>query len=385
MKIFEQVLVDWLAADERLRSPQMSVYARRGAGPLAKGSAAAGDSRRLDHILAVGWQRLRLREEAIGVRTTRSATRDRGPELAVPLRFAGSSTPGRFSLVPVDPQSKDAGQEWIYVLGMQYMPMSKGKEQAIPDRLRLEALTTACPRVGGFFATERLLASSEDLAVELPCAGFHPGIFTVDIPFCEELKPSIIMLDYNWFPIAYLESYGKNWFSGKIHEAMHLSQAKAFLMPNARVPGATRKQGAAFIEQLLYGRPSAATGCRWTRPSLGGVEDIPSFDEYNDSAAAKTKLSFFFLSAEEAETMHPLVAATIAAHQELSDLGGRKTWEKNKDGVWEDKAFIVFHPLAATEQSTRTMLASLQCARPAAAGASGSGSGSESESRSFMV
>ena len=340
----------------------MNVRARPRAPPSPLPISGIGDGgrgSRLDQVLAVGWLRGMgeslpplPHEEAIGMpgekrplslpeiyqiigpdsddsdgaaaatppprRSARHTPHAPAP-LAQPLQYAYLAEPrgvveAREAPKPTGLQARGASGVPMYILAMQWGDNVAHKADAI----RLRHLCSACKNIYGFFTTE----DNRSKFVSVP--GFAMSYFHTKIRFCEELKPSIIALDWNWAPQEYYTQshlYNSNWFTGKIHDAMRESGAEVFLMPNSATYDT--KGGNSFMDAYF--------------------ED--GFKEYNSKS--DFKLGHFHLSTKQAEACHPLVVATIAAQADLKAAGrevASKGWETQRLYADADHPFIVLFP-----------------------------------------
>jgi hypothetical protein len=305
-------------------------------------------------------------------RRTRSASAE--DELAGPARYAVIDK-GTGALSS-EPAPVAAGRAAMLLLGMRW-----GGREA--DQVRLESILQSTAGVSAIFSIDQSDEQSD--------FGYKSGSFSDSIPFLRQLQPAIIALDYNFLPENYFRNHSEyycNWFSGKIHRAMAESGARVFLMPNAKIWNDTdtdvdpNAEPRVFAEELLLGKDPPGKVAPWQLRApqpvpifdefgrLKGREcstRVPSFDQYDDGLGLPgfdpfPQLSYFFISSEEAEDLHPLVFATIKAGARLrsgSSQSATKTWEINKRYVSYERAFIVFYPVYATEAETRQFLRSV--------------------------
>ena len=259
----------------------------------------------------------------------------------------------------------------VLCLGMTY-----GRENE--DQLRLETML-AQTNVDGVFAVDKAKGQG---------VGYAEGNFSKTIPFCKELKPTLIVLDWHFANEADFREgkYGYNWFCGKIHAAMEQSGARAFIMPNLKDPAAKDKNAdpdaspRVFMRELFSGKPVPSEVRPWEGLDIpkppgtippdmksefnlteADTKRIPGFKEYN-SWGYHPRLSYFMMTNLDVECLHPLVSAGIEAKEDLKRMGGQalyKAWAHNSKYVSFKEPFYVFHRETESEASIRFFLNNL--------------------------
>ena len=189
------------------------------------------------------------------------------------------------------------------------------------------------------------------------CVGHNSVSFGGPIyPVLMHNCPRIVIWDWNFVPGGYVVSnYKENIFSAQV-PGFFSCGAHLVIMPNwvTRHPGNSCLDEHIRTEQsmpLLNGQGLAKNGT-----------DRVSFAQGLAVIAPCMNVKQIFLSAVEAESLHPLVVATIAAGHTLENSKDTQAagamWSRNKCYVGEKKAFIVFYN-AQEISSPRTYLHSL--------------------------
>jgi hypothetical protein len=172
------------------------------------------------------------------------------------------------------------------------------------------------------------------------CVGHNHVHFANDRDTYPVLKltcPTTVIWDYNFVPAGYVvEAYKANLFSGQV-PGFFACGAHMVVMPNwvLREPSKSVLDSQIVREQ--------------TKELVDGTgrADHVSYVQGLAVVAPGVLVRQMTLSAVEAETLHPLVVATIAAHSLLHDSLDKHaqgaSWPVNKRYIGEKVAFIVFY------------------------------------------
>ena len=183
--------------------------------------------------------------------------------------------------------------------------------------------------------------SSMNLHSAVPCVGHNQVHFGGPIyPVLMHNCPPIVIWDYNFVPGGYVVSnYKENIFSGQVPGFFYCG-AHLVIMPNwvCRNPPHSSLDNRTRSEQsmpLLNGL------------GLSGCKNRVSFAQGLAEIAPRLDVKQIFLSAVEAETLHPLVVATIEAEDTLKHSrdpnATNARWSMNTCYIGEKEAFIVFY------------------------------------------
>jgi hypothetical protein len=149
--------------------------------------------------------------------------------------------------------------------------------------------------------------------------------------------PTTVFWDYNFVPAGYVvEAYKANLFSGQV-PGFFACGAHMVVMPNwvLREPAKSMLDSQVVREQ--------------TKELVDGTDrvDHVSCAQGFAKVAPGVLVKQITLSAVEAETLHPLVVATIAAHHLLHDSTDKHaqgaSWPVNKRYIGERVAFLVYY------------------------------------------
>jgi hypothetical protein len=158
-------------------------------------------------------------------------------------------------------------------------------------------------------------------------------------PLLKRSCPQTIIWDYNFVPAGYvIDAYKINLFAGQV-PGFFACGAHVVVMPNwvLRVPS-----------HSCLDEDITKNGRQTTDLMNGLMPEYPiTFAQGLESIAPHVNVTYITISALEAETHHPLVAATIASHNKLTTSTDKNaasaSWSVNKRYIGNDKAFFVFY------------------------------------------
>jgi hypothetical protein len=174
------------------------------------------------------------------------------------------------------------------------------------------------------------------------CAGHNEVHFhkTTNIyPLLQRSCPQTIIWDWNFVPAGYIvDAYKINLFAGQV-PGFFACGAHVVVMPN----WVLREPSKSCLDKDI------ASNGRPTTDLMNGMMPGNSitFAQGLASIAPHVDVAYITISALEAETHHPLVAATIASHDKLTTSTDKNaasaSWPVNKRYIGEHQAFFVFY------------------------------------------
>jgi hypothetical protein len=196
--------------------------------------------------------------------------------------------------------------------------------------------------------------------VKQSCAGHNEVHFdhTKNIyPLLRGTCPPTVIWDYNFVPGGYVVgAYKINLFAGQV-PGFFACGAHMVIMPNwvVREPAHSNQD-----------KHITSNGRQSSDLLYGLLQQHPiTFVQGLAKIAPNVDVTLTTLSALEAETHHPLVAATIAANEKLTNSTDKNaasaSWQINRRYIGDAKAFFVFYDTNKISCPRKYLLALTNC------------------------